>query len=208
MRNFPYFTSFFVSKSPHPPYYIIDGKWCFMKIVVVGEDKIKVELSGGDLTQMNITPEALLEKTAEVESLLSKIIMAVVRETGVFIENGRIFVELDSKNGANITLVSDSLKRRQKSVLRQDRLIFEFSYAEDVFLMLSAVDERYLKKMALYKLGKLFYVVMPRFPLPIELWEFSKKCKRSKLLEAVLAEHGRLVAEGDGILKMAEAIKR
>ena len=179
-----------------------------MKIVMLGEDKIKVELDIGDLTKMNITTDSLSYKSPEIESMLSKIIMAVVRETGIFIENGKVLVELNEKKGANVTLVADSVVRREKNSVRHEKLIFEIPCLEDVFMLLSVIDERILRKMTLYKMRSGFYIVLPRFPLPVEMWEFSKKCKRSRLLEAMLTEHGRLIARGEGIVKIAEEIKR
>lgn len=175
---------------------------------MIAEDKVKVELDSGDLTKLNITADVLSYKSPEIESMLSKIIMAVLRETGVFIENGKVIVELNNKKGANITLVADSMVRKEKNSARHDQLVFEIPLLEDLFMLLSVLDEKFLRKISLYEMRSVLYVILPRFPLPVGMWEFSRKCKRSRLLESVLAEHGRFIASGDEVVRMAEEIKR
>lgn len=186
-----------------------------MKIMKLENDSIKVVLSDSDLTEFDINFEKITPESPEMSSFLSKVLKAVGEETGVFIDDGQIFIEA-GKEGDSVVLIitkahrifSLGRRRRLKTVPKGDRVIFEISTLDEFFMMLAGVDERILERMRVYRYKTAFYVSVPRFPIPMAVYEFSRKCRKNIIAETILSEHGELIAKYEQVVKMAKEIKK
>lgn len=180
-----------------------------MKIERLDDGKIKVVLTVSDLMRLNIEFENIPPKSPQMDELIMKIVNAIGKETGVFIEEGKIMLEMGKHDGTAVVVIS-KISDKRGSLLngKISRLFFELPDCDTLFMMLSVIDEKFLEKMNIYQYKFGFYVSIPRIPLPVILWEFSEKCKKSKITEVVLSEHGRLIATGEQVVIMAREIKK
>ena len=184
--------------------------WFCVKIVRIENDRIKVVLSESDLLDMNINFADIRPESDEMNSFLTKIIKAVSDETGLFIEEGQIMVDSAKDEGCVEVFVTRlcNPERAKKRSRRCDRVIFEVASFGELCDMMCAVNEKILKRMCIYRYKTGFYISVPKFPLPLALCEFSKRCRKNRILEAVLLEHGEVVAKDEEVRNLAEVIKK
>lgn len=178
-------------------------------------DKIKVLLSESDLMNMDINYKSITPESPEMNSFLTKIIKAVSEETGIFIEEGQILIDAASEDGCIVLFITKTHRSLSgvrnkvfKAVRRCDRLIFEIPSFDEFYMMLASIDERILKRMRVYRYKTEFYISLPRFPVPLAVCEFSKRCRKNQIAEAVLSEHGKMIAKNEQVVKMAREIKK
>lgn len=186
-----------------------------MKIVKMENDSIKVVLTESDLVNMNINFKGITPESPEMNSFLTKIIKAVSEETGLFIEEGKILIDAGNEDGCVVLLITkrhrslESVRAKAfRSVKRCDRILFEIPSFDEFYMMLICVDEKILERMRIYRYKSGFYISMPRFPVPLAVCEFSKRCKKNQIAESVLSEHGTLIAKREQVVKMAREVKK
>jgi len=186
-----------------------------MKIEKLNNDGIKVVLSRIDLIALDIKLERISPESPEIRSLLSKILKFISEETGIFVEEGKILMEVDKEDDAVVIIVTKShrdfsigKRRRLKSITRNSRIIFEISVFDELLMMLTEINEKFLEKMRVYRYKSVFYLSVPRYPSPTSIYEFSRRCRKNQVAEAILCEHGELIAQNEQIIAMAREIKK
>ncbi|MBR4173388.1 MAG: adaptor protein MecA [Clostridia bacterium] len=185
-----------------------------MKIVRLEQDKIKVILSENDLMDMNIDIDSLAPNSPELSGFLRAVIDEVRRETGFSLENGQVTVEATTYCGG-IVLMLSKVRQKDKSKIKGVRVagkkestVFEFSEFDDLSCMLINTEKRYVSVMRLYGYNNRFYLAIPKNSVPFLVYEFSLSSKKAAISESILAEYGRLLADGVGLSEMADGLKK
>ena len=186
-----------------------------MKIIRIEQDRIKVILSEDDLTDMNIDIANLTPDSPELSLFLCEIMDAVKAETGFSIESGQVVVEAAASDDGIVLLLSRIRQRTDRTRIRgvravrkNETVIFEFTSFEDVAGLLANIDGIYVSKMRLYICYGGFYLAVPRNSIPILIYEYSMHNRRTSVAESILSEHGRLIADGTKLCKMADTLKK
>lgn len=182
-----------------------------MKIVQLCEDKVKVTLSQSELFDMDINIDTLKIGSPELSLFLFGIIEAVKRKTTFRAEENEIIVEATKESGG-ITLILSRLcqtrpvPRRARSSVPS--VVFELEAFGDFCELIKNVPPAYLIGMRLYGYGEKFYLVLPRRKIPVLLYEYSVRNRKSEALESFLSEHGSFLADGNKILSILSFLKK
>ncbi len=186
-----------------------------MKIIRIEQDRIKVVLSEDDLTDMNIDIANLTPDSPELSLFLCEIMEAVKAETGFSLESGQVIVEASAADDGIILMLSHARRiadrgriRGVRAVRRKQTVIFEFGEFDDITALLVNIDRSYILKMRLYVCRDNFYLAVPRRGIPVLIYEYSMHNRRASVAESILCEHGRLIAEGENLCKIADALKK
>lgn len=186
-----------------------------MKIIRIEQDRIKVILSEDDLTDMNIDIASLTPDSPELSLFLCEIMDAVKAETGFSLESGQVIVEATASDNGIILLLSRTGQRTDRARIRgvravrkNETVIFEFISFDDVADLLANINGIYTSKMRLYVCFSRFYLAVPRNSIPVLIYEYSMHNRRTSVAESILSEHGRLIAEGTKLCKIADILKK
>lgn len=181
-----------------------------MKIVKLEADKIKVILSESDLENMHINPHTLSPSSPELTMFLCEVMTAVKEETGFCAEQGQALVEA-TKSDSGITLIISRQGDegiRVQSARKPDCAVFEFLSFDNLMGLIKNISPTYLVPMRLYSYDGKFYLAIPKRRIPILIYEYSFKNRKSPVAESVLSEYGKLLAGGYRLMKMAAGLKK
>lgn len=186
-----------------------------MKIMKLENDRIKVVLSDNDLIKLDVNFENISPESPEMSIFLTKILKAIGDETGIVIDEGQILIEAGKEGDCVVLIISKAQhgfslgkRRKLKTMPKSDRIIFEISAFDELFMMLANVNEKVLERMRVYRYNTSFYLSVPKFPITASICEFSRRCRKNHVAEAFLSEHGKLIAQNEQVVKMAKEIKR
>lgn len=182
-----------------------------MKIVRLGQDKIRVNLSVNDFEDMNIDMRRLTPESPELRGFLCAVMEAVKTETGFSADSGRVTVEaVRSADGMSLTLSRECAAENAKPgrARRTESIVFEFPSSDSLFGMLGNISAAQLLNMRLYLYRDKYYIAMPKRRVPPIVYEYSLKSRRSAVAESVVAEYGSFLADGYRLACMSAGIKR
>ena len=195
-----------------------------MRIERLSDDKVKVTLTETDLMGMNIKVEQLRPDSHELHTFLFNIMETIKEETDFNPYNGQVVVEATPSNeGISIIIskicacrskISQSQFKKVKSITPHMRApevhIFCFGGIDEVCGAIVEIGEDTLLESALYKYENRYYYVLCDAKKHTKclgvLFEYSSY--REKLKETFLKEHGTLIAEGKGLINMAQGVKK
>ncbi|MBQ7794889.1 MAG: adaptor protein MecA [Clostridia bacterium] len=183
---------------------------------VEGNRRIRVLLTQNDLTEMNINIGTLTSDSPELHSFLFKVMDFIKEETGFNANSGQIMVEASPADGGVILTVTRILPERKvrkvspknvrvKKKTGTERL-YRFADFEVISAYLCEADSEYLSKMKLFECGDTFFIAAASTDRRIS--EFAQALPPIGTNTVFLSEHGRLIAEGEGLVFMAEEIKK
>lgn len=182
-----------------------------MKIVRLEQDRIKVVLSDIDLKNMNISLGSLSPDSPELNLFLYEVMDAVKAETGFSAEQGQVLVEATQEADGIVLMLSRSSKAKSRGagiIRKNEYAVFEFLSFENLSGMLQNVSPAYLLNMRLYSYNDKFYLAVPRRRIPILIYEYSFKNRKSSVVESVLSEYGSLLAGGYKLMCMSIGLKK
>lgn len=188
-----------------------------MKIEKIEMNKIKVTVSAMDLVNMNINVKSLKPDSPHLHDFLFEVMEQVRKETGFNPYAGQVVVEATPSDGGiilTVTRVSEEtpMPKRPKGVRvvghrSPKKLTYKFASFDDLCELFTVADSVEFEKAALYEYMQSFFLSLPRgTDLPIT--EYATLAYSQGLNENFLAEHGKLCAEGEELVKMAEGVKR
>ena len=182
-----------------------------MKIIQLKEDKVKVTLSHTELLDMDISLDNLTVGSPELSIFLFRVIEAVKRKTSFWADKDEIIVEA-TKNAGGITLVLSRLTDQKAAALYRRKstqsVIFELERFYDFCEFLKNISPYYILSMRLYRYDQRFYLALPRHKIPVLIYEYSIKNRKSELLESFLSEYGKLLANGRNLLSISSFLKK
>ncbi len=182
-----------------------------------GNRKIRVLLSEDDLNEMNINIKRMTPDSPELHRFLFRIMEYIKRETGFVAEHGQVMVEASPQhNGVILTVTrieqrSEIARRNIKSVRarrkirKQTGFICRFYDFDAMCRYFAASDLSEDFCGSLYEYENEFYLSSCVYPKYIT--EFAEMTDRGIEGELFFKEHGKLVAEGEGLKVMIENVK-
>lgn len=192
-----------------------------MKIEKVENHKIKVTLSESDLMYYNLNPKQMTKNSPELHRFLFQIMENVKNQTGFNPYCGQVAVEaVSSESGMTLiisrispTVSKSSLKKVKasaaKRVLTKNR--YYFDSFDDLCSALCALEPDALSVSTLYECDGSWYLILGscrRFDRQhCILSEYCTDFGGKVLTEAFLSEHGRMIADGEKLISMANGIK-
>ncbi len=186
-----------------------------MKIVKLEADKVKVILSSSDLKGLDIDAETISPDSPELSPFLCKVLEAVKEETGFSVDEEQVIVEATRNDGGLVLMISKMAKHAERSKLhavravrRNESAVFEFGAFEDLLDMLKNAAPVYIINMRLYGYRGRFYLAVPKRRIPVLIYEYSLKCRKAPIAEAIVAEYGSFLAGGYRLCSMAAGIKK
>ena len=93
-------------------------------------------------------------------------------------------------------------------VRKNESAVFEFLSFDNLMGLIKNISPVYLVPMRLYSYSDKFYLAVPKRHIPILIYEYSFKNKKSPVAESVLSEYGKLLAGGYKLMKMATGLKK
>lgn len=205
-----------------------------MRIERLTENKVKVTLTGDDLSGFNINLQKLTNNSTELHSFLFQIMETIREETGFNPYSGQIVIESRSVgDGLSITISKieqntfktvEKVKNGKRIRARvrsggSDISTYYFENFDDLCSALINIDEEVHKSCSLYKLGGSYcYILDAGRPVFKDsrllcssvstLSEFSDRCSVMPMQHLHVKEHGRIIAEGRGLSGMAKSIAK
>ena len=203
-----------------------------MRIERLAENKVKVTLTGDDLSGFDISVKKLSKNSTELHSFLFKIMETIREETGFNPYSGQIVIEAQSvgdgisitisKIEQNITKTIEKVRngKRIRARVREsgaDVCTYYFDSFDALCEAVINIAPSVHKTAALYKLdGQYCYIVdfdgalFKSGGLLCEtisvLAEFSVRSSVLPMQHLHIKEHGRLIAEGDSLVSMYEGL--
>lgn len=193
-----------------------------MRIEKLEGNKIRVTLRQEDLDDYHINVKMLRPDSPLLHTFLFKIMERVKRETGFNPYTGQIVVEA-SPSGDGIELMVTKISEhkpktipakkgvRVKAVRKRTtpNRVYSFLTFSDVCSVLVGMQPAVLDGCRLYQLAEEFYLVRTgKIPAYDIITEFGTLIGQGEVTEAFLTEHGKLVARGEGLQKMAAHLKK
>lgn len=189
-----------------------------LKIVSPQENKIVVELTGADMTELDITYEEMdygnIETRRVIWTILDRARRTLCRDID---PSGKMLIESVPMPGGGCVLYITVLETQAhtfgcRGMLRIHKERTRFTYAFDSLADLTACAARLresapsLCKSSLFLLDGQYRLTL-RSELPPRrvrtlLAEYGAPCADGDLPDAFLREHGKLLAEGDAIEKL------
>lgn len=197
-----------------------------MRIERLAVNRVRVTVTSADLEGLNMNIEQLRPNSKELHSFLFNIMETIREETDFNPYNGQVVVEaMPSSEGVSIIVskIHEGAVRmplrargRIKSVTphikRRPPLIFFFEEMDDLCGALVRIDEKALLSSALYKAENGYFFTLPSTPRFHEafgvLAEFASRQVRRILQDNFIKEHYTVVAEAEGLVNMAQGIKK
>lgn len=193
-----------------------------MKIERLENNKIKVTIFPVDLIDMNMSIKSLRPDSPQLHSFLSDIMEKIKEETGFNPYSKRTVVEASPVGDCMILTVTkieeknespkkDSIKK-VRAVLKNKNVkksVYFFEEFDDMCEAISHMSEETLINSECYKIEERF-----AFATTLEktmemgvMREFSSGCDVHSLASDFLNEHAKVIAKGEGLVKMARGIK-
>lgn len=184
-----------------------------MKIVKLEKDRIKVILSESDLENMNIDARTLSPASPELAPLLCKVMDAVKAQTGFSLKDGQAIVEATLLDDGIVLMLSKpeaEINDAQPvhSPRKSECAVFEFLSTDHLLGMIKNVSPIYLLTMRLYSYSGKFYLAVPRRRIPVLIYEYSFKNRKSPIAESKLAEYGEFLAGGYRLMCISAGLKK
>lgn len=182
---------------------------------VEGNRKIRVMLSQTDLLEMNINIRTLTPDSPELHSFLFRIMEYVKRETGFNAKSGQVVVEAAPSDGGVVLTVTKI--EQPKPVCRRDiksvrvkkkeypDTIYRFWSFDALCEYFYLADGQTTENMRIYVLEDYYFAVAATGDR--RLLEFAERISVCGASESFLAEHGKLIAEGEALKNMVNGIK-
>lgn len=205
-----------------------------MRIERLTQNKVKVTLTGDDLTGLDINVTKLSGDSAELHSFLFKIMETIKEETDFNPYSGQIVVEAQRiDDGISITIskietgksrVTEKVKngKRIRAKVIESKTGVDTYYFENFDDMCSAVEgieNRVHFCNALYKINGMYCYLLD-FENPVFkdrkllcktisiLTEFSQRNSVFTMQHFHIKEHGELVAKTEKLVSMAEGLRK
>ncbi len=189
-----------------------------MKIEKIELNKIKVTVSATDLVSMNISVKSLTPDSPCLHNFLFEVMQKVQEETGFNPYSGQVMVEATPSEGGIILTVTrlgeeKPVPKRPKRVRvvshrSPARVTYKFLSFEHLCGLFSVADSTEFEAGSLYEYADGFFMVMPKGSR-VSFAEFAVRGIGAEALsESFLAEHGKLVASGAGLVSMADGVKK
>ncbi len=180
-----------------------------MKIIKLESKKIEVLVSEEELIGMDITPSALLPPSPQLSRFLGHVLDKIESETGFGAFEEQVVIEAEVKNsGIVLTLSGLSKKSPYKISKKIYSVLFEFPEFDDLSALLQNIPTAHLFGMRLYAYSDRFFLAVPRRNIPVIIYEYSLKKRKSSISESIIAEHGKKLADGYGLACMAAELKK
>ncbi len=183
---------------------------------IEGNRSIRVLLTQNDLSEMNVNIRTLTSDSPELHSFLFKVMDFIREETGFNASSGQIVVEASPQgDGVILTVTKISPDKKPTKVnpknirvkaKKTKKHIYRFEDFEALWAYLTIASSDSLSGMKLFECDSTYFAVTDR--LECAITEFAAVLPPIGTSNVFLSEHGRLVAEGDGLLTMAEELKK
>lgn len=197
-----------------------------MRIEVVSENMVKVTITALDLIQLDLTLDDIDPYSENIHSFLFHIMENVRRETNFNPFEGQVAVEAKTGCGGVVLLISRGkykqavhtdkngrrfkVKQKNKPERELYKMIFVFENFEDMCRAISKVKPELFLEGAMYSIDNAHCILLrykeedaPQCRL---INEFSTYRIRKFYKEEYIQEHGKLIAEKDGLVEMASEI--
>lgn len=191
-----------------------------MKPTLISKNRLKINISPDDLIRLNLSYDMLDYRDLRVRDVLNNIIDVASEQTGFNRLNEKILVETIPQSGGGCIicvtrLPGKKMQRRGKRQSSAEPYIFRFNslgnliFAGEILKKFSDIILGSLKvifsKNSWYLSFAPVIAGLDSFRLDCllgKLSEFGEEVQGGKLFEAILIEHGKLVAEEDDAEKM------
>lgn len=188
-----------------------------MKIEKLAEDKIKITITIDDLAARNIDLYSFMYNSPESQDLFWDVMNEAEKEYGFNVDDSMIYVEASTSGGGNFTLIvtktkekpslkiattkqqtnkeNVKLKRKKMPSFMKDGL-YKFDSFDDICNFSKTVDIRTIIDSKLYFLDGFYYLKAGIMPAT-SILEYSTVVKYPSIIEAKIAEHGKIIIEND-----------
>lgn len=197
-----------------------------MKIERLDANLIRVIVTEADLEKLDMSIEKLQPTSSELHMFLFKIMERIEMETGFNPYNGQIRVDARPSSDGVVLLVTKIGAKIDKKALREKYRNFKgvkkkenvktrtygFKEFSSFCSALKNISSELLWNSILYKMDNTYYFVIStkanidKFHNVIS--EFCDEYKYPKMYSDILAEHGRIIAQNDTLVKMREEIAK
>lgn len=203
-----------------------------MRIERLAENKVKVTLTGDDLSGFDINVKKLSNNSTELHSFLFKIMETIREETGFNPYSGQIVIEAQSVgDGISITIskVEQNIPKTTEKIKNGKRIkarvrsggsgvsTYYFNDFDNLCDAIINIDPSVHKVCSLYKLhGQYCYIINFENSLFKDssllcrtvsiLTEFSERSSALPMQHLHVEEHGELIAEKESLLSMREGL--
>lgn len=202
-----------------------------MRIERIGENKIKVTVSGDDVKMWNVDLKNFTDNTPEAQDMFWFALKRAEQDLSFEVGKSQLLVEtmphgdegyvllvsrLESEKEVAEALVraGKQVKQTELRVKRRRRIspllrIYRFGDFEELCQGVSEMYELYMGGSRLFKYQGEFYLeLMPLdtfgfFEIENILSEFAEKEKRSAAVQGVLNEHGQLMIAAEAVQNIA-----
>lgn len=203
-----------------------------MKIEKLAENKIQVVLTTADLSDMDMDIDSLENNSKDLNNFLFLLMERIKEETGFNPYGGQLLMEaFPTENDGLSIMVSKVHNETAKKITRDEfRHIkrirprgekrtadetetdpFYIHLFDDVCLLLRELDEDIVSRGALYFIDDEYCFLLPKNLSDSRsislLYEFSHRRSYHNLQGVYVKEHGRLIADGGKLVRMARGIK-
>ncbi len=209
-----------------------------MKIEKLHNNKVMVSMSESDMNAFNVTPDMLTSDSPRLQLMLFQIMNDVYKKTGFNPYNGQLVVEASysNENGLvfiitkneiyNAHRVSSRSVHNGKVRINADKVknirlasrnfkkpaVYRFRRFEELRQMLFALPADYHRGNAVYTMsGSYFYIFRPAGASERRkeiIAEYASDSRFRRINTGVFREHGKLVAEDEGLVDLARGIKK
>lgn len=182
-----------------------------MKIEKLEMNRVRVTLYAPDLIDMDINIKSLIPGSAKLHGFLYEIMERVRVETGFNPYRGQVVVEASPEADRivlTVTRVSDAPRapKKVRAVCRTKKITYRFETFEHVCELFSNSSPEIFSTGGLYEYSDCFYMILQKDAAP-SICEFGTARAANQISESFLAEHGRLLAEGERLAAMAEGVR-
>lgn len=202
-----------------------------MRIERIGENKIKVTVSGDDIRMWNVDLKNFTDNTPEAQDMFSFALKQAEQDVNFTVGKSQLLVEtmpdgdegyvlvisrLESEREVAEALIRAGKQARQTEfrIKRKHRMsplvrIYRFREFEALCQGIAEIHELYMGSSRLFKYQGEFYLELVPidafgfFEMENILSEFSRKEKSPVTMQGVLNEHGRLMIEADAVRNIA-----
>ena len=187
-----------------------------MTIEQIDDGKVMIVLGKGDMRDFSLEYETLSFSDPHSRRILSRLLKLACTKTGLDTTDKKMLVEaLPHKSGCLIvmTLTPKSRKRIYKVKQRDEVLCCIFDDVEALINAGVAIgSDLYLPENSVYLYGGRYYLLLKNRPVSVYalvlLEEFSDTYMYDKISAAIIAEHGKPIAEKDAIRRLAKSFAK
>lgn len=171
-----------------------------MELFKMKDGSVRAVITKRDLEKMKLG--GINHGTPDFGILMRKIIEAVCAESGFSADGGRILAEVVFAEGRMILTLSQMPGR-----IYREPVIFRMDCFDALCGLLSNINGKYLRRMRLYEYRGKYFLAVPRGSVPAILYEYSVRVGKSNIIEGILSEHGKMIADGDKLYVMGKELK-